>query len=167
MNVALLEGYTANYKIHRELCDQSLIYVRTIVVVFEGGIRWTIFTKVQDLPLVRKSCGLVWSALFLLWSFSALQNLLREFSRIFHCNPPLGPDLRMSYQNMTKSYRSIFEYLPIIFIYKCIENISRFPILRHIIAGLVFISGCLGSFTEVSPIWTNFVSSCNKRRITS
>ncbi len=31
----------------RELCDKSLVTVRTIVIIFEGEIHWSIFTKVQ------------------------------------------------------------------------------------------------------------------------
>ncbi len=36
----------------RELCDKSLVTAGTIVVVFEGEIHWSIFTKHQRLPAV-------------------------------------------------------------------------------------------------------------------
>ncbi len=48
----------------RELCDKSLVTVGTIVVVFEGEIQWSIFTK--DLPPVYHEVVGRMNALFIL-----------------------------------------------------------------------------------------------------
>jgi hypothetical protein len=76
----------------RELCDKSLVTVRSIVIVYEVGIRRRFLTKVQRAAAVNHRHVCRSKAFIVSLIFRLTKTIVTEFSRIFHHNTPLGLD---------------------------------------------------------------------------